>query len=131
MRILLDTHIALWAIVDDPRLPDQARRLIADNENGILVSAASVWEIAIKHALARGTRSDMPISGTAALKHFRAAGYELLAITAEHTAAVERLPGRHADPFDRLLIAQALAEPLRLLTADAEVAKYNDSSIMV
>ncbi len=67
MRVLLDTHIALWAIADDPRLPADARRIIADIDNVILVSAASIWEIAIKHALARGGPNDMPISGVEAL----------------------------------------------------------------
>ncbi len=62
MRVLLDTHIALWAIADDPKLPAEARVLIADKENVIVVSAASVWEIAIKHALARGKPNDMPLS---------------------------------------------------------------------
>ena len=131
MRLLLDTHIALWAIVDDPRLPSRARALIVDDENTILVSAASIWEIAIKHALARGGPSDMPISGTQALEHFRAAGYEMLAITAVHASAVDRLPAHHADPFDRVLIAQAMTEPARFLTHDAHIAPYGDSVILV
>ena len=131
MRILLDTHIALWAIVDDPRLPAGASELIADAGNLILVSAASVWEIAIKHALARGSANDMPISGTRALEYFHAAGYEMLAITAAHAAAVDRLQARHSDPFDRLLVAQALHEPLHLLTHDAQLAQYSDTIILV
>jgi PIN domain nuclease of toxin-antitoxin system len=131
VRILLDTHIALWAIADDPRLPAGARELIADAENAIVVSAASIWEIAIKHALARGGPNDMPISGRDALRYFSSASYELLAITAAHAAAVERLAPRHGDPFDRLLVAQALSEPLRLLTHDEEVAKYSDAIVLV
>ncbi|HTW35104.1 MAG TPA: type II toxin-antitoxin system VapC family toxin [Rhizomicrobium sp.] len=131
MKILLDTHIALRAIADDPKLPAQARTLIADTDNTIVVSAASVWEIAIKHALAGGGPNDMTISGTKALKYFHAAGYELLAITAAHAAAVERLKTRHADPFDRLLVAQALSEPLRLLTHDRSVASYSDTIMLV
>jgi len=131
MRILLDTHIALWAIADDPKLPDAARALIGDGNNVIVISAASVWEIAIKHALGRGGPNDMPISGTKALKYFQAAGYEILAITAVHAAASERLRPRHHDPFDRLLIAQALSEPLRLLTHDKSIADYSDTIILV
>lgn len=119
------------AIADDPRLPVQARTLIADVDNTIVVSAASVWEIAIKHALARGGPNDMPISGAKALRYFQSAGYELLAITAAHAAAVERLKPRHADPFDRLLVAQALSEPLRLLTHDKSVASYSDTIMLV
>ena len=78
MRLLLDTHIALWAIVDDARLPQPAANLIVDPRYLIVVSAASVWEIAIKHGLARGRANDMPVSASDALGYFRAAGYELL-----------------------------------------------------
>ena len=131
MRVLLDTHIALWAIADDPKLPARARMLIADKDNVIVVSAASVWEIAIKHALARGGPNDMPLAGAKALGYFQTAGYEMLAITAEHAAAVERLKPHHTDPFDRLLVAQALSEPLRLLTHDKNVADYSDTVILV
>jgi PIN domain nuclease of toxin-antitoxin system len=131
LRLLLDTHVALWAIADDKRLPRDARDLIVDPDNTISVSASSVWEIAIKRALARGSKNDMPISGTDALKHFQAAGYELLAISASHAAAVDRLPPLHNDPFDRLLIAQALTEPLRLLTHDAQLARYSESIIVI
>ena len=124
MHLLLDTHIALWALADDARLPARGRLLIADPNNRVSVSAASVWEISIKHSLARG---DMPVSGAQALQWFRQAGFALLPITAEHAAAVEQLPRLHADPFDRLLVAQALTEPLHLLTHDANVARYSDS----
>ena len=128
MRLLLDTHVALWAITDDPRLSEQARELISSPRNNVVVSAVSVWEISIKHALARG---DMPVSGYEALEYFYAAGYQLLDVTPEHAAEVERLPPLHADPFDRLLIAQAMMEPMRLLTHDATVAKYSDSIVFV
>jgi len=131
MRILLDTHVALWAIVDDRRLPAEARKLIVDTDNLILVSAASIWEIAIKHALARSGPRAMPISGVRALQYFQAAGYEMLPITATHAAAVDGLEKRHHDPFDRMLVAQALFEPLRLVTHDAQVAQYSDSIILV
>ena len=128
MRLLLDTQIALWAIADSPRLKAAAKKLIQAPQNDVFVSAASVWEIAIKHSLGRG---DMPISGETALGYFRAAGYRLLSVAPEHAAAVETLPPHHADPFDRLLIAQALTEPLRLLTHDATVASYSDSAVLV
>lgn len=129
MRLLLDTHIALWAIADDPKMPVKARALIADTENTISVSAASVWEIAIKHSLGRA--KGMPLSGTQALTYFREAGYDLLPVTAAHAAGVERLKPHHADPFDRLLIAQALAEPLTLLTHDKQVADYSEAIVLV
>lgn len=128
MRLLLDTHVALWALTDDPRLSANARALILEPTHRIAVSAASVWEIAIKHALGRG---DMPISGGTALGWFRASGYDLLPVTAEHAAAVEELPLHHRDPFDRLLVAQAQTEPMRLLTRDPVVALYGGNVIRV
>ena len=131
MRLLLDTHIALWAITDDPRLPSSARELIGELGNEVVVSAASVWEITIKYALARGLPSDMPISGRQALLYFRASGYTLLSVTAEHAAAVADLPTLHRDPFDRMLIAQAFHEPLRLMTHDNVLSSYGDAILLV
>ena len=128
MNLLLDTHVALWAITDDSRLPMPARELIGSPKATIWVSAASLWEIAIKHSLGRG---DMPVSGQDAMTYFRQAGYQLLSIEPEHVVAVADLPGHHQDPFDRLLVAQALVEPMRLLTHDATVARYNDAIVLV
>jgi PIN domain nuclease of toxin-antitoxin system len=131
VRLLLDTHVALWAIADDDRLSAKARRLIDDPENDVVVSAATVWEISIKHALARGGPNDMPISGEEALGYFKDAGFELLGISPTHAAAVEGLPPLHADPFDRILVAQALTTPLRLLTHDQRIVGYSDLVIAV
>ena len=128
MNLLLDTHVALWAIADSPRLSARAREWIESPQAVIWVSAATVWEIAIKHGLGRG---DMPVSGQEALDYFRQAGYWLLAIAPEHAAAVAELPRHHQDPFDRLLVAQALTEPLRLLTHDPQVARYGDTIVEV
>ena len=126
MNLLLDTHAALWAIADSPRLTTKARDLIESPKSTLWISAATVWEIAIKHSLGRG---DMPISGQAALDYFQESGYRFLAIEPEHAAAVEELPAHHADPFDRILVAQALVEPMRLLTHDPIVARYSDTVI--
>ena len=131
MRLLLDTHIALWSIADDPKLPNVARRLIADPDNEVFVSVVSLWEIAIKHALTRGRPTDMPISGKEALAYFREARYGILEMTPEHAVGVEALPALHADPFDRLLVTQALTEPMRLITHDGKVAAYSDAVIGV
>ena len=105
--------------------------MIVDPSNEIIVSAASLWEIAIKHALTRGAPNDMPISAQEALGYFREAGYELLDISPDHVVVLETIPAMHADPFDRILIAQALAVPLRLLTHDPTVARYSDLIIHV
>ena len=128
MNLLLDTHVALWAITDSPRLSAQAREWIESPRATVWVSAATVWEIAIKHGLGRG---DMPVSGQEALDYFRQSGYRPLAVQPEHAAAVETLPAHHTDPFDRILIAQALTEPMRLLTHDSTVARYLDTIIQV
>ena len=128
MNLLLDTHVALWAITDSPKLTQAARELLESPKSTLWVSAASVWEIAIKHSLGKG---DMPISGSEALNYFRDSGYQLLAIEPEHTVAIEGIAKHHQDPFDRILIAQALVEPLRLVTHDSTVALYNDTIIKI
>lgn len=128
MNLLLDTHVALWAITDSPRLGAQARELILSPRSEVWISVASLWEIAIKHGLGRG---DMPVSAQAAQGYFQASGYRLLPVEAEHAVAVEGLPPHHPDPFDRILVAQALTEPMRLLSHDAQVLLYSDNFIRV
>lgn len=124
VRVLLDTHIAIWAITNNPKLGDEARRMIISAETIPVVSAISIWEIAIKHALGSKRGDPMPMSGRQARDLFVRAGYEILPVTAEHAAAVDDLPLHHADPFDRMLVAQALSEPMHLLTRDARLAEY-------
>jgi PIN domain nuclease of toxin-antitoxin system len=128
LNLLLDTHVALWAITDSPKLPQKVRELIQSHKTTVWISAATVWEIAIKHSLGRG---DMPVSGQDAERYFRESGYRFLAIEAEHALAVEGLVQHHHDPFDRILIAQALVEPMRLMTHDSMVARYSDTIIVV
>ena len=128
MNLLLDTHVALWAITDSPQLPQAARALIESSRTTVWVSAATVWEIAIKHALGRG---DMPVSSRDAVRYFRESGYRFQAIETEHATAVEELPAHHQDPFDRILVAQALVEPMRLMTHDSIVARYSDTIIKI
>ena len=123
MNLLLDTPIALWAISDDPRLGEASRKLILAPTATIWVSVASLWEIGIKHSLGGG---QMPVSAAQALAYFQQAGFELLEVKPEHAVGVERLPLLHPDPFDRLLIAQARWEPMRLLTPDAKMLAYGD-----
>jgi PIN domain nuclease of toxin-antitoxin system len=131
LRLLLDTHIALWTLTDDPRLSIEARELILDPANEVCVSAVTLWEIAIKHGLERQGPGAMPIGAHDAQVLFSAAGYSLIPITPEQAVIVETLPRIHADPFDRLLVAQGLTEALVLLTHDATVASYNTRIIRV
>jgi PIN domain nuclease of toxin-antitoxin system len=128
MNVLLDTHVALWAITNSPRLTPRARDLIESPKATVWVSVASLWEIAIKHSLGRG---DMPVSSDDALRYFQASGYQMLGIESEHVIAVEHLPPHHQDPFDRLLVAQSLVEPMRLITHDPLVARYSEQILKI
>jgi PIN domain nuclease of toxin-antitoxin system len=123
VNLLLDTHIALWAVEDNPRLPQAARELILDPNASLFVSVASLWEIAIKHALGRGPQS-MPMGAAEALSFFETSGFVIVPVMSAHVLSLESLPRLHDDPFDRLLVATALTEPYRLVTHDARVGAY-------
>lgn len=123
MKLLLDTRALLWFLVDDNRLASTTRALLADPTNEIFVSAASAWEIAIKVSLGKLTLpSDIATWLPAQLTASRLTP---LAITVAHAAAVEHLPPHHSDPFDRLLIAQARAENLSVVTSDSHFERYD------
>lgn len=121
MKLLLDTHILLWAAGQPEKLSESAQALLADTQNALLFSPASLWEIAIKSGLGR---ADFQVNARVLLRGLQDNGYEELPITSKHTIEVEALPPIHKDPFDRILIAQATAEGIRLITADALVAQY-------
>jgi PIN domain nuclease of toxin-antitoxin system len=121
VTFLLDTHLLLWAAGAPQLLPDAARVLIDDQENALLFSAASLWEVAIKCGLGR---SDFEVEPHALRRGLIEADYRELAITSAHAVAVTALPPIHKDPFDRLLIAQATVEGVTLLTSDQLVAQY-------
>ena len=121
MNILLDTHIALWAITDDPKLSITARNTLLDSNTRLYVSVASLWEIGIKH---RKHPKNMPISSVDAQTYFEQSGFELLNINAQHVLKESTLSSIHNDPFDRILIAQAISEPMYLMTHDATILKY-------
>jgi len=125
MRLLLDTHIFLWAVAGSALLKPPVRRVI-ESANLVYVSAASIWEVAIKARL--GKIEADPDELAAAID---ASGFVELPVRASHAAGVARLALHHSDPFDRLLLAQAIAEPLRLLTADAVLAQYSDVVMLV
>ncbi len=131
MRLLLDTHVALWAVSDDPRLSDIGRRLIADPANEIFVSVATLWEISIKFSLGRDRPNAMPIGSETAQEYFLSAGYKLLDVAAAHVHALQTLPPVHNDPFDRILLAQAYEIPLRFLTHDQILPLYGDYVLKV
>lgn len=120
MRLLLDTNILLWVMADDPMLSPTARQAI-EQAMVVHVSAISIWEISIKAALGK-LRIDM----IELMPRLAEAGFEPLAVSWEHARAVHDLPHHHRDPFDRMLVAQAISEPLRLLTHDATLARYSD-----
>jgi PIN domain nuclease of toxin-antitoxin system len=126
VRLLLDTHILLWWLDDDPTMPAQADALIADPANQVFVSPMSLWEIAIKSRLGKIV-ADVDDVRKAALE----SGFEPLPFTLEHAAEVARLPDQHRDPFDRALIAQARLEPMHLITHDEVVAAYDGSILLV
>jgi PIN domain nuclease of toxin-antitoxin system len=123
LRILLDTHVLLWALAAPSKLPLAARRAIERGD--VYVSAASVWEVAIKAALGK-----LVAKAADVLAAIEPAGFSLLPITGEHAAYVADLPMHHRDPFDRLLVAQALHEPMRLLSNDEILRAYGDFVIM-
>lgn len=131
MNLLLDTHIAIWAVEDNPRLPARARDLILAPGARAHVSVVSLWEIAIKHALGRSGAAAMPMSAQQAQHFFVEAGFHIVPIAAEHVVAVETLERFHDDPFDRLLIAIALTEPFRLITHDERLRAYSDMIVVV
>ena len=121
MRVLLDTHILLWAVAASSRLPDAVREVLEDGTNDAYYSAASIWEIAIKSALRQKALHIDLAAMRAALPRM---GLSELPVTAEHAAGVAALPPIHRDPFDRLLIAQSIVEPLTLVTNDSVLGRY-------
>lgn len=121
MRLLLDTHLVIWWLTDPRRLPADAQTMVRDQAEAVFVSRASLWEMAIKTSIGK-LRIDLARFAHAV----EAAGFEWLDIRNDHLLAVARLQAfdDHRDPFDRLLVAQSLSEPLLLLTADAKLDRY-------
>ncbi|MBI5013850.1 MAG: type II toxin-antitoxin system VapC family toxin [Methylocystis sp.] len=121
MRLLLDTHIILWAAIAPARLSQKAKALLGNNDNELVFSVASLWEIMIKRSL---NRDDFRVDPRALRRGLQDNGYHELPVLGRHALATDALPLIHKDPFDRLLIAQAVVEGLTLLTADALLATY-------
>jgi PIN domain nuclease of toxin-antitoxin system len=127
MRLLLDTHVWLCSTIGDPRISPAVRDAIEDRQNDVFVSAASVWELAIKYRLGRIPLPLPPHEYAPAM--LARAGFTSLPISIRHAAAVAALPDLHRDPFDRLLIAQALHDDLTLVTIDPIVRRYAVATI--
>ena len=125
MRLLLDTHIAIWLTRDATELTPAARKCIS-NADAVFVSSASIWEATLKVALGK-----LPLQPQRFADQLQAAGIEPLPVTWAHALAVHALPSLHRDPIDRLLVAQAMSEPMHLLTHDAALAAYTDLVIVV
>ena len=121
MILLLDTHLLLWTAGQSEKLPAEAHELFADRNNDLYFSAASIWEIAIKNNLGR---DDFKVQPRRLRRGLLENDWRELAITSEHAAALDQIPPLHKDPFDRLLIAQAIVEGFTLVTSDESVAKY-------
>jgi PIN domain nuclease of toxin-antitoxin system len=121
MKLLLDTHLLLWAAGEPDRLSPEARSLIENPENELLFSAASLWEVAIKCGLGR---LDFKVDARLLRRSLLDNGYGELPIRSDHMVRIESLPALHKDPFDRVLVAQATVEGVTLLTTDSWVAQY-------
>jgi PIN domain nuclease of toxin-antitoxin system len=121
VKLLLDTHLLLWAAGFPERLPASARALLEDPQNELQFSAASLWEIAIKGGLGR---ADFQVNARVLRRGLLDNGYRELPISSEHAVSVDSLPPLHKDPFDRVLVAQAMGEGITLLTSDPVVAQY-------
>jgi PIN domain nuclease of toxin-antitoxin system len=119
VRLLLDTHVLLWYLADDPALPRRAREAIVDGHNAVFVSAATAWEIGIKKSLGK-LRAPDDLEEQLVSHRFTP-----LDITCAHGLAVERLPALHRDPFDRMLVAQAQLEKLTIVTRDRNIPRYD------
>jgi PIN domain nuclease of toxin-antitoxin system len=128
LRLLLDTHVLIWALAEPRRLKAGVREIILDRANDVLFSAASIWEIAIKAALGR---ADFGVSPQEIAAEALAIGLTELPVRSDAAARVAQLAPHHRDPFDRLLIAQALVEPARLYTADTQLAAYTELVVTV
>ncbi len=125
MRILLDTHVFLWLVDDSPRLTSQARALIINAEK-VFVSSASIWEVAIKVRIGK-LKADLD----GLIEEMRKNGFDEMPVYGRHAKEVAKLPLHHSDPFDRLLVAQAKTEVMRLVTNDVQLAPYSDLVVMV
>lgn len=128
MKYLLDTHLLLWASINSDKLSQAARVIIENQQNELIFSAASIWEIAIKSQLGR---PDFQVKASLFRTGLLSNGYQEMNISGIHSIEAGRLPLIHADPFDRMLIAQANSEGINLLTSDQQISAYSGNIILV
>ena len=128
MKLLLDTHLLLWAAGQPEHLSKQAQTLLGDPQNELMFSAASLWEVAIKSGLGR---TDFQVDARVLRRGLLDNSYSELAISSAHAVAIQGLPALHKDPFDRILVAQSIVEGISLLTTDALVAQYGEPVMLV
>lgn len=128
MRLILDTNVLIRALIDPARLSAETRAVLEDPEHEVFFSTASVWEIAIKFALGR---ADFKVSSAEIVESAEASGFVELPVRSPAALKVASLPHLHRDPFDRLLVAQAMTEPARLYTTDQELAPYSELVVCV
>jgi len=128
VKLLLDTHLLLWAAGQPERLSKKARGLIEKEEHELFFSSGSLWEIVIKRNLGR---DDFKVDARILRRGLLDNGYSELPIASEHVVAIDGLPQHHKDPFDRVLVAQAIVEGITLLTSDETVARYGGSITLV
>ena len=128
MKLLLDTHVILWAAGKPDKLSGEAKALLLDERNSLHFSSASIWEVVVKRGLGR---NDFRVDPFRLRRLLVVNGYGEIPITSDHALAVDQLPLLHRDPFDRILVAQARAEGMQLVTMDAEVAQYGDGVLPI
>jgi PIN domain nuclease of toxin-antitoxin system len=126
VRLLLDTHVYLWWLSGDPRMPDAVAARISDTATLVHVSAASIWEAAVKAGLGK-----LDLGGADLVAEIPANGFDELPVTGRHAATAGALPQHHPDPFDRMLVAQAQLEDLTLVTADSRMDAYDVATLEV
>ena len=126
MKLLIDTHILLWALGKNPRLPKRAALMLEDRRNKVWVSVATIWELAIKQGLHK-----IEIDFADLENNLGQSEFDLISISYKHAVQVSELPMHHSDPFDRMLIAQATVEGAHLLTSDTQLSMYGKSIMLV
>jgi PIN domain nuclease of toxin-antitoxin system len=123
LKLILDTHAAIWAVAQSHLIPRKVKEAILAAPDQVHVSSATIFEIATKHNLGRS--DSPPFGGEDAIRYFEDMGFQLLPVTPKHAAAIDKLAPHHRDPFDRLLVAQAIAEPMYLVSKDPLIALYD------